>query len=177
MGVARYQTGRILDFGNVNLVGFTQKDLQNMFRLRMTADPTNGYRTLVWILPQDVIDNTVKAYSLTATGYSAGAPTGRYFTPAGGPSCVETVSQGYGDCGLRTVTVTGPPVIRVDLTIAKRIRLVNKSYVEFQAQVFNVFNRVNFNPVTGIGSTVDNYQVTGALDSSRTGQLSFRIGW
>ena len=65
----------------------------------MVTDPTNQYRTLVYMLPQDVIDNTIKAYSFNATGYSAGAPEGRYFTPANGPNCIETASNSYGDCG------------------------------------------------------------------------------
>ncbi len=179
MGVARYQTGRLVDFGNVNLVGMTTDDLSKMFKVRMVTDPQNQFRTLVYNLPQDVIDNTIKAYSLTATGYSAGAPSGRYIKPAGGPQCLETVSQGYGDCGLQTVVVQGPPIVRVDITLSKRVQLVGSSYFEFQAQIFNVFNRVNFNPATGSSnySVSDNYQITSGVDTSRTGQLSFRIGW
>ena len=57
------------------------------------------------MLPQDIIDNTVKAFSVSATsatGYGAqGAPSGRYFAPANGPDCIE-VAAGFGDCGLRS---------------------------------------------------------------------------
>ena len=56
------------------------------------------------MLPQDVIDDTIKAFSVSATsptGYGAlGAPSGRYFAPANGPDCIETISNDYGDCGV-----------------------------------------------------------------------------
>ena len=61
-----------------------------MHKIRKSTDPNNPYRTLVWMLPQDIIDNTVKAFSVSATGYTQGAPTGRYFAPANGPDCLET---------------------------------------------------------------------------------------
>jgi hypothetical protein len=182
IGGATFATGRLVDFGNVRLVGFTTEELQKMYKLRMTTDPTNQFRTLVWILPQDIIDQTIKAFSVSATGYTAGEPTGRYFAPANSPSCLETVS-GYGDCGARSVVVQGPPVMRLDLTISKRIRLAGRVGAEFQVMIFNVTNRVNFNPVTwatgtGFGpSVLDSYQVTGAVDQSRTMQLAFRINW
>ena len=54
--------------------------------------------------------------------------------------------------------------------------------LEAQLQVFNVFNRVNFNPISGIGSVPDNYQITAgrsdansAVDQQRTMQMAFRI--
>ena len=60
----------------------------------------------IYMLPQDIIDNTVKAFSVSATsptGYGdQGAPTGRYFAPANGPDCIELDATGYGDCGTRS---------------------------------------------------------------------------
>jgi hypothetical protein len=61
----------LLDFGNVRLIGMTPDELRNAY-----------------MLPQDIIDNTIKAYSVNATGYGSGAPTGRYFAP--GRSCGST---------------------------------------------------------------------------------------
>jgi len=142
----------------------------------MTADPNNPYRTLVWTLPQDIIDNTVKAFNISATGYTQGTPEGRYFAPANSPACLETVS-GYGDCGAQSVIVTGPLVSRVDLTFAKRFPITGTVVGEIQMMVFNVFNRTNFNPINYTGSVYDSYQVTSAVDSSRTGQLAFRISF
>jgi len=175
-GVARLQSGRMLDFGNVRPIGMTADDLRNSFQIRKVTDPQNQYRTLVYILPQDIIDNTLKAYSVNATGYSGGAPTGRYFAPANSPSCMETVN-GFGDCGVRSLIVTGPKVVRFDFNLIKRIRVTERVSLEGQAQVFNVFKNVNFNPVNYIGSVSDSYQVTGAIDQSRTMQLAFRISF
>ncbi len=188
-GVARIQSGRLLDFGNVRMVGMTAKDVEKMIKIRMSTDPANQYRTLVWMLPQDVIDNTIKAFNLTPTGYADGEPTGRYFAPANGPDCLEVAATsntnwnaGYGDCGVGSLLVTGPRNMRWDMNLVKQIPLAGKLRAEFQLQIFNVFNRVNFSPVNlSTSSTnmtvLDNYQVTGAVDQSRTGQMAFRITW
>jgi hypothetical protein len=130
----------------------------------------------VYILPQDIIDNTIKAYSVSATGYSAGDPTGRYFAPANSPTCIET-TNGYGECGLRSLIVTGPKVVRVDMNFVKQIKVTGPVVIEAQLQIFNVFNTVNFNPVNYTGATPDSYQVTGAVDQSRTMQMAFRISF
>jgi hypothetical protein len=75
--------------------------------------------------PQDVIDNTLKAFSVSATsrdGHSElGAPQGRYFAPANGPDCIETINNNYGNCGSRTIVATGPMFKNVDLSITKLI--------------------------------------------------------
>jgi hypothetical protein len=178
MGTARVQSGRLLVFGNVRLNGFTKADLANMFVVRKVTDPANPYRTLVYMLPQDVIDNTIKAYSVSATGYTAGTPTGRYFSPANGPDCIES-TPGFGDCGVRSVIVTGPKTVRFDMSLSKDILMTSRVGFRFDVQIFNVFNNVNFNPV-GMPSSANavaltSYEVTGASDSSRGGQLAFRI--
>ena len=93
------QSGRLVNLGNVRLVGMSADDVQDMFKLRF--DDANK---LVYMLPQDVIDETIKAFSVSATsatGYgTGGAPTGRYFAPANGPDCIE-VANDVGDCGTR----------------------------------------------------------------------------
>uniref|UniRef100_Q01YS8 TonB-dependent receptor, plug n=1 Tax=Solibacter usitatus (strain Ellin6076) TaxID=234267 RepID=Q01YS8_SOLUE len=175
-GVGRLQSGRMLDFGNVRLNGMTPDDVRSAFKMRQVTDPQNPYRTLIYMLPQDIIDNTIKAFSVGATGYTNGAPTGRYFAPANSPSCIESVN-GFGDCGLRSLIVTGPKVLRFDFNLIKQIRVTERLVLEGQAQVFNVFNNVNFNPVNYVGSVSDSYQVTGAVDQSRTMQLAFRISF
>lgn len=181
-GVIRLQSGRQFDLGNVRLVGMTEKDVREMLKIRLTKDPENPYRTLVFNWPDDVIENTIRAFSYDAKGYTQGQPVGRYFAPANSPTCIETV-QGYGDCGVRSLIVTGPPIIRVDMTLGKQIPITSRVNFEFQAQVYNVFNRVNFTPVAGQSSlgvfqvTRSGYEVTGAVDQSRTMQLAFRLNF
>jgi hypothetical protein len=85
VGIAsRIQCGRLVDLGNVRLVGMSANDVQNIFKLRF-----DDAGQAVWMLPQDVIDNTLKAFSVSATsatGYSTqGVPIGRYFAPPNGP--------------------------------------------------------------------------------------------
>ncbi|MCI0665019.1 MAG: TonB-dependent receptor, partial [Acidobacteria bacterium] len=59
-GSARIQSGSLFDFGNVSLVGMTMKELQDVYKLRFES---NG----VFLLPDDVIVNTKKAFGTSAT--------------------------------------------------------------------------------------------------------------
>jgi len=175
-GIARIQSGRLVDLGNIRLVNMTLDDVHNMFQLRI--DPTN--KNKVWMLPQDVIDNTVKAFSVnatSATGYgSQGPPSGRYFAPANGPDCIESIASGYGQCGRRSLVVTGPLFAQVDVSLGKRIYVTSRVTFDFMAQILNALNRVNFTPVGGIGSSPDSFEVTN-MDNQRQTQLSWRISW
>ena len=175
-GIARIQSGRLIDLGNVRLVNMTRDDVHKLYELRI--DSTTKRK--VWMMPQDVIDNTVKAFSVSPTsptGYGAlGAPTGRYFAPANGPDCIESIASGYGDCGVRTLVVRGPLFARFDLSLGKRVSITQRVYVDVLAQILNAFNRVNFTPVGGIGSNPDSYEVTGAAEARQV-QLSWRISW
>ena len=88
------------------------------------------------------------------------------------------MANGYGDCGVHSLVVQGPPVVRFDMSLLKDIMVTSRVSLQFQVQIFNVFNRLNLLPRSGIGGvTVDDYAVTGSTDSSRTGQLAFRISW
>lgn len=193
MGTLRYQSGRMIDYGNVRLVGMSPKEFSKLHTLRKSQDPNNQFRTLVWMLPEDVINATIQAFSISATGYTAGAPSGKYMAPANGPDCLETslwptagvnsAQYGYGACGTGSLVASGPSVFKTDITIGKRIRTLGPINAEFQLMIFNVFNNVNFNPVGGtfaysyVGTTKDSYQVTSAVDSNRTMQAAFRVSW
>jgi hypothetical protein len=173
-GIARIQSGRMVDFGNVQLVGMTKEDVSKMFKLQFDRD-----NRLIFMLPQDVIDNTVRAFSVDATspnGYGdLGAPQGRYFAPANGPDCIE-VAGGFGDCGVRTLVVTGPRQVRFDLSTTKRVRITARTNAEFRAEFLNAFNTTYFTPVTGIGDDPNDYRVTGGV-SGRTIQIVSRFSW
>jgi hypothetical protein len=73
--------------------------------------------------------------------------------------------------------VTGPASIRFDMSLSKDILITSRVGFRFDVQVFNVFNRLNLTPNVYAGSTDTSYRMTGSVDSSRTGQLAFRITW
>jgi hypothetical protein len=178
-GIATIQSGRMLDFGNVRLVGMSVEELQDNFKLRF-----DDAGKLVFMLPQDVIDNTVRAFDVSATsptGYGdRGVPTGRYLAPANGPNCIEVAqtnaTTGYGDCGGGSLVVTGPMLWRFDLSAVKRVPIAGRVNMEFRAEFLNAFNTPWFTPVATASNNPDNYRVT-AADSGREVQLVWRVNW
>jgi hypothetical protein len=183
--VSRLQSGTPVDLGNIRLVGMSVKDAQKMFKLRF-----DDAGKQVYMLPQDVIDNTIRAFNVSATsasGYSGAAPTGRYFAPANGPDCIEQQSTanagGYGDCGARTLFMQGPMFQQHDFRIAKQTTAVGHTNLLVAAQLLNAFNHPNFLPVAGTSSAnaalLSNYQLTGlqGQDTARTIQLEIRFNW
>jgi len=178
LGVAaNINSGRLVNLGNVRLVGMSRQDVQNMYKLRF--DNANKQ---IYMFPQDVIDNTILAFATsptTASGYAGAAPTGRYFAPANGPDCIE-VAGAYGDCGTGDLVVTGPRFQQWDLRVSKRTAIAGSVNFELAAEMLNAFNHPNFLPVGGVGSsTVAGYQVTGlqGTNQSRVVQLVFRVNW
>ncbi len=177
--------GGVLDFGNVRLVGMTLDELRDAYQIRFATDSATGVRT-VWMLPQDIIDNTVKAFNTSATsptGYSdLGAPQGRYLAPANGPGCIQLKP---GDCAPLQQIVLSPIFTRFDLSLVKKFAIRGRTNFELRFDVMNVFDNVNFNPVaqTGTGATI-NQVTSGYTDSSnsfdpggRLGQLVVRFNW
>ena len=172
-GIARLQSGQMLDFGNVRLIGMSKEELQENFTLRF-----DDAGRAIYMLPQDIYENTLRAYSVSATtasGYSGEAPTGRYIAPANGPDCIE-VAPNYGDCGLNNVVVTGPRLVRFDLSAVKRVPLKGRLNFEFRAEFLNAFNHPWFEPVTGLGSDPDDYRVEDG-ETGRLVQLIWRVNW
>ena len=183
-GLFRMQSGRLLDFGNVRLVGMSVQDVQKAIKLQEYAatgiNPTAPVN--IYLLPKDILENTVRAFSTSATsltGYgSLGAPTGRYLAPANGPDCIETIANGYGDCGVRTLVIHGPFYQRWDISAVKRTQIVGHTMLEFRADMINAFNHPNFTPVISTSNNVDNYRITGVQENSnRTIQLTTRFTW
>jgi hypothetical protein len=188
-GIARVQSGRLIDLGNVRLVGMTKDELSQMFKLRIDA------QNRVLMLPQDIIDETVKAFNVSATSASGygnlGPPSGRYIAPADSFDCIETV-RGFGDCGLQSVMVTGPIFKQFDLSLVKSVEIVGRVNLEFRVDALNVFNNVNFSPLSGItipttgantnrssGAAQADYETTSIIngDQARIVQLGARIRW
>jgi hypothetical protein len=187
-GGGRIQSGTIADLGNVRLVNMTDADLQRIYQLQFRPDAISG-KTLIYMWPQDVIDNTIKAYSYGASGYTKGAPTGRYFAPANGPDCIQVVS---GDCAPRHHYVSGPIFTRFDMSVAKRIAITNRASFDLRLEVLNVFDNINFNQTvypTGSSSSpytqTTSWEVTSAYKDinntqdpgGRLLQIVSRISW
>jgi hypothetical protein len=192
-GSLRIQSGNILDFGNVRLVGMTDQDLQDMFDLRIVKDADGLDR--VYMLPDDVILNTRRAFSVSATdpsGYSTlGVPTGKYFAPVNGPDCINGYSgQCTGGKPLHHF-VTGPAFFRTDVSVGKRIDLTSRVYANIRLEIMNVFNNVDFfgttdlNASTPVYTKLTNYEVSSAYrdisnsqdPGGRLMQLVFRLSW
>jgi hypothetical protein len=152
----RVQSGTILNFGNVRVEGMSIQELQSAFKIRI--DPVTN---IVYTLPQDIIDNTIKAFSTSATsatGYGAlGPPSGRYLAPANGPDCIQL---NRGDCAPADVFVEGPIFTRFDLNLKKRITFSSRRSFEIGVDVLNLFDAINFNPVAQAGSGATINQVT-----------------
>jgi hypothetical protein len=191
----KVQSGQVLDFGNVRLMGMSGKDLRKAIKYRIeprTVNPDGSVTpTKVYNLPQDIIDNTVKAFSIGVLGYTAGEPTGRYFAPANSPTCIQLFR---GDCAPKDVFIVAPLYTRFDFSAKKRITTGGRTNFVVEVDVLNLFNAIDFNP-TGPGannnigtfnfSNADTYRVTssysdvnGTFDpGSRVGQLVFRFNW
>jgi hypothetical protein len=163
-GTARIQSGSPNDFGNVQLVGMTRNDLQKAVEMRFNNDAKIAYG-----LPQDIIDNTIKAFNFSATaasGYgSLGAPTGRYIAPASNATCTETYG---GQCGLNHLMIYGPSFARFDLSAVKKFRITEKFNFEFRAEFLNAFNNINYL----FGSAATDAVAVGGFSSATFGQIT-----
>jgi len=172
-GTARVQSGQLMDFGAVALVGMTREELQDAFGIYF-----DDAAKVVYSLPKDIIDNTIKAFSTnatSATGYGAlGPPSGRYLAPAGSASCIQVTA---GQCAARNVFVTGPTFTRVDLSLVKRVRFNERFNFELRAEFLNALNNINFNPVANASSSQTLNQITSAYrDVNNTQDPGGRLG-
>lgn len=192
-GVGRIQA-RTINFGNVRLVGMTLDELTSVYKHEVRTNPDTGLQT-VYNLPQDIIDNTRRAFNVSTTsttGYSAlGVPEGRYFAPPNSADCLQVKA---GDCAPRAMLVRAPWFTRFDIGVTKRFPIQGSMNFELRVDLLNVFDNVNFNPFnyTDISNTLNtaytsaNFgQVTAAYqDTSNTfdpggrlGQIMFRFNW
>ncbi len=189
--VSRVQSGRMLDFGNVRLVGMTRKEFQKAFKIRF-----DDQGKAIYMMPQDIIDNTNRAFSVSATsptGYSSlGVPTGRYLAPGNGPDCIETVDPttfiqgstttaqfgynfGPGKCGEGSLVVTGPMYWSSDVSLVKSFKLKGSARIDIRAELLNAFNHPNFVPVTGSGTLVGFDNRTGTSATAYSSPSSFLL--
>ena len=181
-GTSRIQSGSPNNFGNVELVGMTRNDLQKALKIRKEANA-------VYILPQDIVDNTIRAFNVSATtasGYPEvngvpQAPTGRYIRPASGANCVEAF---FGQCGTTNLVLYGPSFSRFDLSVVKKFKFTERFNFEFRAEFLNAFNNINFlvggaandvNNIGGFGNATFGQTANAYQDTSTTNDPGGRL--
>ena len=172
-----------LAISNARLVGMSADELQDEYKFRVDSDK------VVRMMPDDIILNTQRAFSTSATsatGYSdLGVPEGRYIAPASQPGCVRVKS---GDCNEPDqIFLTAPLFSRVDLSARKRFPMGKNRSFELVFDVNNLFNAINFTPVfslnnlnsTTVFQTNSIYtDVSQSFDpGGRLGQIVVRFNW
>ncbi|HEY0657069.1 MAG TPA: TonB-dependent receptor, partial [Pyrinomonadaceae bacterium] len=153
----RWQSGSPFLLENVQLIGMTVEELQKEIKVR--KNPTN-----VTYLPDDIINNTQRAFNVSATsstGYGTqfgGAPQGRFIAPAGYGNCLARFA---GECGFRKLVLYGPSFFKIDTAVIKRIQFDERRNVELRATIFDVLNKPNFR-IGGFGGNFTNVTGFGA---------------
>ena len=73
---------------------------------------------------------------------------------------------------------------RIDLSIGKAFRLGSRVNAELRLDIFNLFNAVNYTPVSNPSASPSTLQVTSGFadlnnydTGARTGQFVWRIKW
>ena len=148
-----------------------------MYKCEIRADPANGLQT-AYRLPDDVILNTRRAFSVSATspnGYcDLGAPEGRYFAPANSADCIQLKA---GDCATATLLVRAPFFTRFDIGLTKRFPIGGRTNIELRFDVLNVFDNINFNPVANPGRRRDHLPDRQRPTAIRTTTSIRAAGW
>jgi hypothetical protein len=187
----RWETGRLFDIGDTKLVGITLDQLQKEYKYYV--NPTDSQ---VYMLPQALIANTIKAFAIDAT-----SPTGHplctgtnavtcggpdpsqpYLAPASDANCTTIIT---GDCNTRQQLLKAPLFSRFDFSAKKRIPFAHAASFDMEIDVLNVFNAIDFNSVFTTSTNPDSYRVTSAYQDinqsydpgGRIGQLVFRVNW
>ena len=181
-------TGRVqiqnFAISGARLVGMDKDQLQDEFKVRFTTNTAGT--TVVLMMPDDIILNTRRAYSGSATslsGYGAlGVPEGRYIAPASTADCIFLYP---GDCGApRRIVINGPTFVRFDFNATKQFPLGRRATFDLSFQIMNMFDNINFNANFNPGSGTNIFQVTSAHRDTgvdvndpggRLGQIVWRL--
>jgi len=81
--------------------------------------------------------------------------------------------------------IKAPVFSRFDFSAKKRFGIGGGATFDFEVDVFNVFNAIDFNSVFSTSTNPDNYRVTSAYadfnntydPGGRIGALVFRVNW
>jgi len=185
-GIARIQSGEILEYSGVDIVGMSIDEFKSLHGVYVdgvkNGSLSNYTEGIITFLPDDVILNTRRAFNTSPgspTGYSAlGVPEGRYIAPAGDPDCVELIAQDYGDCGSRVIELDGPGYKNVDLSVVKLVPIAGRVRAEVRFEMLNAFNWINFDPFATTSTNATNWQSNGLIGTTaRVVQLVTRVTW
>ena len=168
----RWQSGSPILMENINVVGMTGEELQDAVGVYYNQ-VVNGVTIPVSYLPADIIQNTVRAFTVATpsvanpTGYPVGqAPTGRFIAPAGYGNCHQRTP---GDCGYRKFVLYGPDFFKIDTAVIKRIQFDERRNVEFRVTMFDVLNRTNWRIGGWTGNVSNLTAFTGTFGQMGTG--------
>lgn len=146
--VISWQSGSPIQIGNVQLVGMTVQELQKAVKVRKNAS------TVTW-LPDDIIENSIRAFNTNVqgpdgyatTGTFNGPPSGRYLAPSGFGNCQAAIG---GTCGFNNLVIYGPIFFKLDVGINKKFAIAERFNVELRANMLDALNHPNFK-VGGFG--------------------------
>jgi hypothetical protein len=175
-GLGRVQVQRFRLTNNVMAVGMSNDEAQELFKqLRYTTNAA-GVLT-VWNMPEDVVLNTQRAFNTDPTQagyYPVGeAPEGRYFAPARGPNCYGLTPN---DCAPDLFFDT-PLFSEWDFKFVKRFPFGRKASVDFNVEIFNAFNNINFTRNFTPSNSANVFRITAQQSGARIGQLVWRVNF
>ena len=80
------------------------------------------------------------------------------------------------DCTPDQITLTGPRLVRFDLSAVKRVPIKGRVNAEFRAEFLNAFNHPWFTAVLSTSNNPNNHRVTGS-SGGRVIQLVWRLNY
>ena len=113
--------------------------------------------------------NLAPGYTLDQLRQSGPDPTTAYFNRA----ALASPGGGFGNLGRNALR--GPRQVRFDVAISKQTRITEAVGVELRAEIFNLFNNVNFALPSGDLSDSEFGQTTNTVGGPRTMQFGLRV--
>ncbi len=164
LGTTNAFVSRVISGWGINGVTTFQKG----FPLGLTATPNNtGFNT-------GLRPNVVNGCQKTVGGSAQSKYTGWFNTACfTAPATYTFGSESRTDPELR-----GPGIANYDFSLFKRTAITEKVNMEFRAEAFNLFNRVQFgNPNTGQTTSANNIfgQITSQQNTPRLLQMALRL--
>ena len=98
-----------------------------------------------------------------------------YFTPAQIANFSEPVAGDIGNSGRNAFR--GPRFFNVDASLVKRFEFMERKYLTFRAEAYNLVNNVNFaNPGVNLGGTAISFgRISSVVSNPRIVQLALRL--